>query len=314
MPYYLGIDTSNYTTSVALIDDNLNIIQCKKLLPVKSGEKGIRQSDAVFHHTKQLPELIEELFQKVEEKPVAIGVSTRPTTAEGSYMPCFLVGETVARSIGATMNIPVFKTSHQVGHVLAGAVSNNLSIIDAPSFIAFHVSGGTTDCLLCKPNPETLLDISLVAKSLDIKGGQAVDRVGVALGLDFPCGKELEKLALKSTKTFKLKPTLKDGNCCLSGLENLCNKMISNGEPPEDVARYCLEYVYQTVKAMTSYALNVNNFGDIPLLYVGGVMSNSIIKGKLSKDFNCYFAEPNLSCDNAVGVAVYALKKFNQTP
>lgn len=308
MAYYLGIDTSNYTTSVALINDDFSILQEKKLLPVKSGQKGLRQSDAVFHHTKQISELIENLFKGKDIKPVSIGVSTKPTTKEGSYMPCFLVGETIARSIGAIMNVPVFTTSHQVGHVLAGIVSSKkFSLLDTP-FIAFHVSGGTTDCLLCTPNSNTLLDISMVATSLDLKGGQAVDRVGISLGLDFPCGKDLEKLALLSKKHFKIKPTIKDGNCCLSGLENLCNKMLSNGEPYEDISMYCLEYIYQTIKSMTSYALN--KFGNMPILYVGGVMSNSIIRKKLSKDFNCNFAEPNLSCDNAVGVSLYALKKF----
>lgn len=308
MDYYLGIDTSNYTTSVALIDDNFSILQEKRLLPVKSGQKGLRQSDAVFHHTKQLPELMEKLFKEKDVNLVAVGVSSRPTTADGSYMPCFLVGETVARSIGAVADIPVFKTSHQVGHILAGVISSKEFKLLENSFLAFHVSGGTTDCLLCTPNKENILDISTVATSLDLKGGQAVDRVGISLGLDFPCGKELEKLALKSTKHFKIKPTLKDGNCCLSGLENLCNKMLSEGQPFEDISLFCLEYIYQTIKGMTSYALN--KFGKMPLLYVGGVMSNSIIREKLSKDFNCYFAQPSLSCDNAVGISLYALEKF----
>lgn len=308
MDYYLGIDTSNYTTSVALIDDNFSILQEKRLLPVKSGQKGLRQSDAVFHHTKQLPELVEKLFKEKDVNLVAVGVSSRPTTVDGSYMPCFLVGETVARSIGAVADIPVFKTSHQVGHILAGVISSKeFKLLESP-FLAFHVSGGTTDCLLCTPSKENILDISTVATSLDLKGGQAVDRVGISLGLDFPCGKELEKLALKSTKHFKIKPTLKDGNCCLSGLENLCNKMLSEGQPFEDISLFCLEYIYQTIRGMTSYALN--KFGKMPLLYVGGVMSNSIIRGKLSKDFNCYFAQPSLSCDNAVGISLYALKKF----
>jgi N6-L-threonylcarbamoyladenine synthase len=309
MEYYLGIDTSNYTTSVALLNNDGSILQQKKLLPVKDGQKGLRQSDAVFHHTKQIPQLIESLLSGFTGEIKCVGVSTSPTTAEGSYMPCFLVGETVARSVSATMGVPLYSTSHQVGHILAGVVSCGCYELLEKPFIAFHVSGGTTDCLLCTPNKDTLIDVKMVATSLDLKGGQAVDRVGVALGLKFPCGKELEKLALQSDKTFKIKPTLKDGNCCLSGVENLCNKMISHGEPPKDVARYCLEYVYQAVRGMTIHALDT--FGSMPLLYVGGVMSNSIIKEKLTKEFNCNFAKPELSCDNAVGVSFYAKNRFN---
>ncbi len=309
MEYYLGIDTSNYTTSVALLNNDGSILQQKKLLPVKDGQKGLRQSDAVFHHTKQIPQLIESLLSGFTGEIKCVGVSTSPTTAEGSYMPCFLVGETVARSVSATMGVPLYSTSHQVGHILAGVVSCGCYELLEKPFIAFHVSGGTTDCLLCTPNKDTLIDVKMVATSLDLKGGQAVDRVGVALGLKFPCGKELEKLALQSDKTFKIKPTLKEGNCCLSGVENLCNKMISHGEPPKDVARYCLEYVYQAVRGMTIHALDT--FGSMPLLYVGGVMSNSIIKEKLTKEFNCNFAKPELSCDNAVGVSFYAKNRFN---
>lgn len=308
MDCYLGIDTSNYTTSVATLSDDLSIVQEKRLLPIKSGQKGLRQSDAVFHHTRQISELLETLFDGNAIKPSAIGVSTRPTNLKGSYMPCFLVGETVARSIGSVMDIPVFKTSHQVGHILAGIVSSKKFWLLDGQFITFHVSGGTTDCLLCTPSSENILDVSKVATSLDLKGGQVIDRVGVSLGLDFPCGKGLESLALGSSREFKVKPTIRDGNCCLSGLENLCNKMLSDGESYEDVSKYCLEYIYQTIRAMTLYA--IDKFGNMPLLYVGGVMSNSIIRQKLSAELNCYFAEPNLSCDNAVGVAMYAMKKF----
>lgn len=308
MKYYLGIDTSNYTTSLALLGEDLSIVQEKKLLPVKNGQRGLRQSDAVFHHTKQISELMEKLFNSKDIHPQAIGVSVTPTNRDGSYMPCFLVGETLARSISSIMNIPVYRTSHQMGHVLSGIVSSKKFEFLKNPFIAFHVSGGTTDCLLCSPNKNTLLDISTIAKSLDLKGGQAVDRIGVSLGLNFPCGKDLEILALKSTESFKIKPTLKDGNCCLSGLENICSNMLSNGEPHEDIARYCLEYIYTSIREMTSYAQK--KFGKVPILYVGGVMSNSIIREKLSKDFNCFFAEPNLSCDNAVGISFYALNKY----
>lgn len=311
MRYHLGIDTSNYTTSVALIDKDNSIIQHKRLLPVKNGQKGLRQSDAVFHHTKQIPILLETLLNDFTGDIVSVGVSTTPTTAEGSYMPCFLVGETVARSLGATMKIPVYKTSHQMGHILAGIVScGEFKLLENP-FLAFHVSGGTTDCLLCIPNKDSLLDISMVASSLDLKGGQAIDRVGVSLGLDFPCGMALEKLALQSNRTFKIRPTLKNGNCCLSGLENLCQKMLLQGESYSDIALFCLEYIYQSVRGMTIHALDT--FGDMPILYVGGVMSNSIIKRKISTEFKSYFAEPKLSCDNAVGVSFYAKTVYNAT-
>lgn len=305
MPEYLGLDTSNYTTSCAVLDGCTGIIrQEKQLLPVKPGEAGLRQSDAVFHHTKQLPYLMEKLLPHKLNSLSAIGVSVRPRNIEGSYMPCFLCGNTLARSIGAVTGAKVYETSHQTGHILAALYSaNKLSFIDKP-FLAFHVSGGTTDCLLCEPDSESLIKITELGTSLDLKAGQAVDRVGLMMGLQFPCGKALEELAVKSDRKWKIKPVIKDGSCCLSGLQNQCEKLLREGTPQSDVALYCLRAVEAAVSAMTEAALMKT--GDIPVIYAGGVMSNKLIRSVLEERFGAYFAEPQFSCDNAAGTAVYA--------
>ena len=121
MPYYLGIDTSNYTTSCALYNsDTDTVVHRKKLLPVKKGELGLRQSDAVFHHTVQLPELMRELFDGFDGEIAAVGVSDAPMRAEGSYMPCFLTGVCAAESVSAATGKPLFRFSHQPLHNLRG--------------------------------------------------------------------------------------------------------------------------------------------------------------------------------------------------
>lgn len=303
MSYYLGIDTSNYTTSVALYNDETNEVKSlKKLLPVKSGEKGIRQSDAVFHHTVQLPELIEALFKDFDGQIKAVGVSIKPCNEDGSYMPCFLTGISVARSLANAMNIPLYQFSHQDGHIAAALYSANKLILLNEDFLAFHISGGTSQALLVKPG-ENYFSTEKVADSLDLKAGQAVDRVGVMLGLDFPCGPELEKLASSSDKPFKkIKVFRRDGNFSLSGVENKCKKMLEDGESAEDISLYCLSYIYSaiddTVCELTS------KHGNLPIVFSGGVMSNKIIRAQLEKKYNCYFAEPQFSADNACGVAV----------
>lgn len=310
MPIYLGVDTSNYTTSTALIDtEKMEAIQCKKLLPVKEGELGLRQSDAVFHHTKQLPEMVSALFGNKQISLDAIGVSVRPRNIEGSYMPCFLCGEGLADSLGAVNKISVHKTSHQIGHILAALFSSQKLELVNEKFIAFHVSGGTTDCLLVTPDKEKVFDITEIGSSLDIKAGQAIDRTGLMLGIKFPCGKELEKLAAMSDKKYKLKPMLKNGNCCLSGLENKCRKMLDDGERKEDIANYCLSFIYSTIYEMTKFALD--RYGNMPIVYAGGVMSDKLIRDKLLQKFDAFFAEPDFSCDNAVGTAVFAAIKEN---
>ena len=266
MAQILGIDTSNYTTSAALLDlETGEVHQEKQLLPVKAGEAGLRQSDAVFHHTRQLPELLERLSPFLAENPVCgVSVSTRPRNVDGSYMPCFLTGVGTARAVAAVTGVPLYETSHQVGHVLAALYSaGRLGACEKP-FLAFHVSGGTTDSLYCEPDEQAALKITPCGTSLDLKAGQAIDRVGLMLGLQFPCGKALEQLAKQSRKPFRIKPVIRGVDCCLSGLENQCRKKLEQGEPPADIARFCLMTVAETVIAMTKAAQE--RHGKLPVL------------------------------------------------
>jgi len=302
MSLFLGLDTSNYTTSAAVFDLRTNtVVQAKKLLPVKAGEKGLRQSDAVFHHTVQLPQILSQLDISGIS---GIGVSTKPRNAEGSYMPCFLCGEGTAKMLGQALDVPVYHTSHQVGHILAALHSADQLSWIGQRFLAFHVSGGTTDCVLCDPDEELLLKITPISSSLDLKAGQLVDRVGLMLGLQFPCGIELERLAMQSQKNFRYKPTMKNLDCCLSGLENQCEAAIKNGEPPCDVARRCLCAISDVLLEMTKRALAET--ADLPIVYAGGVMSDVLIQERLREVKQAVFAKPEFSCDNAVGTAIYA--------
>lgn len=307
MALYLGLDTSNYTTSAALYDTE-HIVQTRRLLPVRPGEKGLRQSEAVFHHTVQLPQVLSEL--EIPGKALAgIGVSVRPRNLEGSYMPCFMCGEGAAQMMGQVLDVPVFRTSHQVGHILAALYSaDQLSLLNR-RFIAFHVSGGTTDCVLCEPDAKKLIHITPLAGSLDLKAGQVIDRVGVMLGLPFPCGAELERLAMQSSAEFQYKPTMKGADCCLSGLENQCRKVFESGSSPEDTARLCLTAISRVISEMTRMVLAEHP--DMPVLYAGGVMSDKLIQTHLEAE-DRYFAAPEFSCDNAAGTAIYAAIRAEQ--
>ncbi|MBR7037946.1 MAG: peptidase M22 [Oscillospiraceae bacterium] len=303
MPRFLGLDTSNYTTSAALLDtDAGTVVQAKQLLPVKPGEKGLRQSDAVFHHTVQLPQVLSEIDLS-GETPAGIGVSVRPRNVEGSYMPCFLVGEGTAQMLGQALGVPVARTSHQIGHILAALWSaGQLRLLHEP-FIAFHVSGGTTDCVLCEPDETLLLKVTPLAASLDLKAGQLIDRVGVMLGLGFPCGAALEQLAMQSAQRFRYRPTMKGAGCCLSGLENQCRKAYADGMSPTDTARMCLMAVGDVLAAMTARVREQHP--GLPVLYAGGVMADKLLRAPLEGE-DRWFAEPAFSCDNAVGTAIYA--------
>ena len=302
---YLGIDTSNYTTSAAVFVNN-GVTQAKKLLTVKKGERGLRQSEAVFQHTVNMPEILNKINV---ENPAAVGVSVKPRNVTGSYMPCFLVGEAVAQAVARTNGVPIYKTSHQTGHILSALYSvNRLDLINE-KHIAFHLSGGTTEALIITPDNENIINAEIVAESLDLKAGQAIDRTGVLLGLDFPCGKELDELSKKSESEYRIKPSMKGADCSLSGVENKVKSMIEKGEKREDIAKFVLSYISKSVFKMLNEI--VKEYGNLPVIFSGGVSSNSLLRQVINNNYEAYFAEPEFSLDNAAGCAVYAYLKEN---
>ncbi len=303
---YLGFDTSNYTTSLATFDGK-TVNQAKQILTVKPGERGLRQSDAVFQHTVNMPKLCEKLQF---EFPKAVGVSTRPRNVDGSYMPCFLVGENVATVLSSVNRIPLYKTSHQVGHILAALYSADKLDLINQTFLAFHLSGGTTEALLVEPDDDEIIKVTVVANSTDLKAGQAIDRTGVMLGITFPCGKELDRLSLQSDTEYKIKPTMLDGNCSLSGVENKARNMIDKGESPQNVAKFVLTYIAETVSSMLDGV--IQKYGNLPVAFSGGVASNSLLRKTINERYNAYFAASEFSLDNAAGTAIYAYLKDNK--
>ena len=277
------------------------MISRRKLLPVREGELGLRQSDAVFHHVQQLPELFRSAFSDYEGDIDAIGVSYAPRTAEGSYMPCFTVGVTAAEILASVLKVPLYRFSHQQGHIAAALYSvDRLDLIDK-KHVAFHVSGGTTEALFVNSS-DGFVTTEIIAQTLDLNAGQLIDRIGVMLGLRFPCGKELEKLALSCDEKVRAKATLKGLDCCLSGGQNIAEKYLKEGKSHEYIARFAMEFVAEAIVGM-SLAIR-ESYGDLPFVYAGGVMSDSIIRDKLSQLHECVFAKPEFSSDNAAGTAV----------
>lgn len=307
----LGIDTSNYTTSYAILGaDGKLIANLKRPLPVKEGERGLRQSDAVFAHTKNLPELAREAKEYLTGNSVlAIGVSERPRNIDGSYMPCFLSGVAVAEHLSSALGVPLYRFSHQCGHVMAAIFSSGrYDLLSLDSFAAFHVSGGTTELLTVKGSDRGF-SAELVGGTADLNAGQIIDRVGVYMGLPFPSGKHLEELALLNDKPLpKKKPTVKGLSANLSGLENIAVKLYDETGDKPLVAAFVFEYIGASIEMICN--AYVQKYGSKPFVFAGGVMCNSIIKNRLSHSFDASFAEPAMSADNAVGVAALTLRSY----
>jgi len=298
----LGIDTSNYTTSVALMyDDGELIANIKKPLPVGEGERGLRQSEAVFAHIKNIPSAMDEVKVFLDGRnPVAVGVSAKPRNLEGSYMPCFLSGVAVAEAISASLGVPIYRFSHQCGHVMAALYSSGSEELMKERFAAFHVSGGTTELLLVKGG-ELGFDTELVGGTKDLNAGQVIDRIGVFLGMPFPAGPHLERAALAYSGKIPSKKVSVDGTYAnLSGLENMARKIYEERGDTGKTAAFIFEYLGNSIASMCDNL--VSAYGNMPFVFAGGVMCNSIIKNKLKDRFDARFAEPLLSADNAVGI------------
>ncbi len=307
----IGIDTSNYTTSVALMyTDGELIANIKRPLPVKPGERGLRQSDAVFAHVKNIPSVMAEAGQILAGRnPCAVGVSERPRNVEGSYMPCFLSGVAAAESIAATSAAPLYRYSHQCGHIMAALYSSGrVDLLDGKEFCAFHVSGGTTEMLRVSAAKRGF-NCELIGGTADLNAGQVIDRVGVLMGLPFPSGPRLETLALANTlKIPSKKPTASDFKINLSGLENMAAKLYKDTESCELTAAFVFDYIGKSLVALAdSYEAK---YGKSDFVFAGGVMCNSIIKKMLSERFSARFAEPSMSADNAVGIAALVAKEL----
>ena len=310
---YLGIDTSNYTTSLALLDESGALIaNLKAPLPVKGGEVGLRQSDAVFAHIKNFPGLFSEIKPYLLDGVLrAVGVSLRPRNVDGSYMPVFTVGDMLAKGISTFCDAALYEFSHQCGHIMSAIYSSGaLKLLCGDKFASFHISGGTTELVRTNFVKGKGFDCELVGGTMDLNAGQIIDRVGVFMGLGFPCGVEIEKLALKNTKQIPKKKISASGTSVnLSGLENMAKKLYSDTKDAALTSAFVLDYISRALIAMSD--AYIEKYGDTDFVFAGGVMSNTIIRQALEARFKSHFAKPELSRDNAVGIAYLTYLTYN---
>ena len=296
----IGIDTSNYTTSIAFFD-GIAGENCSKLLPVRQGELGLRQSDAVFAHIKSLPELSGRLFSNLDISDIeAVGVSTRPRAVDGSYMPCFMVGYSHAKLLSDSWKVPLVEVSHQQGHVAASLWSaGRMDLMEAPH-LAWHLSGGTTELLLVEPEGKNVR-CTRIGGTTDISAGQLIDRTGQLLSLPFPSGKHVDALSTQATltETFKVKcPAMAFS---LSGVQNKVQQFHEREGDPAETAAYALRCVSMAVYQATRNALR--EYPGMTVVFSGGVASNSMLR-EVMAPLQCVFSPPAFSTDNAMGVAV----------
>lgn len=300
----IGIDTSNYTTSIAWFD-GVTGVNCSRLLPVKQGALGLRQSDAVFSHIKSLPELSDRLFSNLDPDAVtAIGVSTRPRAVEGSYMPCFLVGLSHGKLLSDALHVPLVEVSHQQGHVAASLWSaERLDLMDQPH-LAWHLSGGTTELLLVAPEGKNVC-CTRIGGTTDISAGQLIDRTGQLLGLPFPAGKHLDALSGQAERKDSFRVKCDHAEFSLSGIQNKVQQYHEKQGNAVETAAFALRCIVGAVIEATQQAQK--KYPGLPVVFSGGVASNSMLR-EMTRPMMPIFAQPQYSTDNAMGVAVLACR------
>ncbi len=299
----LGVDTSCYTTSVACFGESGVLFDGRSVLPVQKGDRGLRQSEGVFLHTRQLPPLVEEAFSAVSPSSIAaVACSRAPVDHEDSYMPVFLAGLGVARALAASLQAPLISVDHQSGHIRAALIGNE-GLMSEP-FYAVHLSGGTTDLLSVRMKGPGAFTIEPLGCSTDLHAGQLVDRVGVLLGCGFPAGKELEALARQAqARDVRIPASVRELACSLSGAETAARRLLNEGRTAAEIAYGVYDLLARTLNKLLTNAARQQ--GERPVLLCGGVASSQLLRDLLQDrcELPLFFGESRYSSDNAVGVA-----------
>lgn len=191
------------------------------------------------------------------------------------------------------------------------AAMMDAGIDETKPFLALHLSGGTTEILLSEEGKLTLL-----GGSLDLHAGQLVDRTGVRLHMPFPAGPSLEKLAMEGRAQGLIGVSIKGVSCNMAGAENKVTRWIEGGDMPKaQIAAEVFDFLCRSILRMIAAA--GEQTGARQALLAGGVASSTLLRDMLLERakktrLGCKlcFARPELSGDNAVGVALLGAEAY----
>ncbi len=289
--------------------DGVLVGEARRMLQVKPGRCGLQQSEMVFQHTRSLPDILEELLGRgsFAAALAGIGVSVRPRPQADSYMPAFLPGACAARSLAACTGARLHRLSHQENHLEAALWSAGGPVQER--FLMLHASGGTTELLLAERRADGSFGLRLAGGSSDLHAGQFVDRVGVALGLRFPCGPALEELAASAGTMVDIPVAVQRTRVSFAGPATAAMRLVQGGADGAAVAlgvQHALAEAFARLLRNGAEACGVDS-----VLLAGGVAANDYIRRHVAvklakKGVRCYFPEPRFSGDNACGCAAFA--------
>ena len=315
--YILAIETSCDDTSIAVMRNNAvlsNIVSSQQIHELFGGvvpELASREHDKLI-----VPVLKEALHKsKISLNQIDVIAYTRGPGLLGSL----LVGSSFAKSLSLSLNIPLVEINHMHAHILSIFIEDNVEKPKFP-FIALTVSGGHTQLVLV----ESPIKFTEIGTTLDDAAGEAFDKSGKILGLDYPAGPTIDKISKKGdpNRFVFTKPKVKGLNFSFSGLKtNFKNFINSKSEDfiKNNINHLCASLQHTIVEILIEKILNAQKIHVInDFVVCGGVSANSYLRQKLldlkdSHDIKSYLPNVCYSTDNAAMIGVNAYYKFKHS-
>ncbi|WP_434638639.1 tRNA (adenosine(37)-N6)-threonylcarbamoyltransferase complex transferase subunit TsaD [Klebsiella sp. I138] len=311
----LGIETSCDETGIAIYDDEQGLLANQLYSQVKlhADYGGVVPELASRDHVRKTVPLIQAALK--EAGLTAKEIDAVAYTAGPGLVGALLVGATVGRSLAFAWNVPAIPVHHMEGHLLAPMLEDNPP---AFPFVALLVSGGHTQLI----SVTGIGQYTLLGESIDDAAGEAFDKTAKLLGLDYPGGPMLSKMAAQGTEgrfVFPRPMTDRPGlDFSFSGLKTFAANTIRNNDDDEqtraDIARAFEDAVVDTLMIKCRRALEQTGFKR--LVMAGGVSANRTLRAKLAEMMTkrggeVFYARPEFCTDNGAMIAYAGMVRLS---
>ena len=311
----LGIETSCDETGIAIYDDEKGLLANQLYSQVKlhADYGGVVPELASRDHVRKTVPLIQAALK--EAGLSSTDIDAVAYTAGPGLVGALLVGATVGRSLAFAWDVPAIPVHHMEGHLLAPMLENNPP---AFPFVALLVSGGHTQLI----SVTGIGKYELLGESIDDAAGEAFDKTAKLLGLDYPGGPMLSKMASQGTEgrfVFPRPMTDRPGlDFSFSGLKTFAANTIRNNDDSEqtcaDIARAFEDAVVDTLMIKCKRALEKTGFKR--LVMAGGVSANRTLRAKLAQMMQkrggeVFYARPEFCTDNGAMIAYAGMVRLN---
>jgi len=287
----LGIESTAHTFGIGIVDENYNILEDRRV--AYKPKEGIVPMEAAEFHIKNIDKLTKGIdFSEID----LIGVTNGP-----GLPPCLRVGIEFSKKLSEKLKKPLIGVNHCQAHIEIGKI---LCCTKNP--IVLYVSGGNTQVIYYNQG------YKILGETQDIGLGNALDKLGRVVGLEFPAGPKIEKLAKKG-KFIILPYSVKGMDLNFSGILSEAIRKINKGINVEDILFSFQEICFSMLAEVCERAMAATEINE--LLVVGGVAQNKRLQEILrimciERGAKFYAVPKEYSSDNGVMIAMTALKNW----